>query len=187
MPVQRWAVLGISGCVAIGLAACSGNGSSPTSPSASPSPGATTIRGTAFAGDGTTVSGQRTALSTPTAGALDSHLTAHRCEVLATSPPRARTVVARHLVGGDPEHPRTEPVAVIGAQRVERPPRFLERDRDDVVGDIGRPGAALRERMHIGGVSAKERGEGMIVTGERAGHEHTVIGWFVARRRGGRR
>ena len=47
--MNRATILGVSLSVAIGLAACSGDSGSPTSPSASLSGGATTISGTALA------------------------------------------------------------------------------------------------------------------------------------------
>lgn len=60
--VKKATLLGISVSVAIGLAACSGDGSSPTSPSASLSGGTTTISGTALT-EGGAATGQRTSLS----------------------------------------------------------------------------------------------------------------------------
>ncbi len=82
--MNRAASIGVSVLVAVTLAACSGDGGSPTSPSAFPSSGATTISGTAVAGGGTTVSGQRGRLSTPTFGALDSHPSGLRVCVVGT-------------------------------------------------------------------------------------------------------
>ena len=82
--MKRTTLIGVSLCMAIGLAACSGGNGSPASPSAFPSAGATTsgattISGTAVAGGGTT--GQSTGLSTPTFGALDSHSGLRVCVV----------------------------------------------------------------------------------------------------------
>ena len=71
--MHRAMSIGVIVSMATGLVACSGDSGSPTSPSAFPSGGATTISGTAVPEGGTTVSGQRTGLSTPTFGALDSH------------------------------------------------------------------------------------------------------------------
>ncbi len=70
--MNRATFLGVSVSVAIGLAACSGDSGSPTSPSASLSAGATTISGTALAESGATASSQRTSLSTRTFGGLDN-------------------------------------------------------------------------------------------------------------------
>ena len=70
--MNRATILGVSLSVAIGLAACSGDSGSPTSPSASLSGGATTISGTALAEGGATASSQRTSLSTRTFGGLDN-------------------------------------------------------------------------------------------------------------------
>ena len=102
------------------------------------------------------------------------NLSARDSQVLTLPTPRSRTHQARHLIGGDAEHPWAKPVPIAGTELVERSPCLLESHCGDVVSDVSRPGATLSECVHSSGMTTKERAERGLITLQATRNERTV-------------
>ena len=96
-----------------------------------------------------------------------------RHELLTPTTSGLAAVVARHLVGGDPEDPRPEAAAAVAEAR-QRPPCLLERRRREVVGEVGGPAATLDERVDRRHVPAEEHAERVRI-GDRERGERIVV------------